>query len=143
MKNVKIWIVSAIVSASLFLSACSEIPASESTGSSPAASYGTESQEGTIQDERPSDSAQIPYQEPPAENLNKTAPADDQQAVSALSQNTFSADEIAPYSGQPYVAVNNNVPYFSQDDLTAESFEFYSELDDLGRCGAAPVLTGN
>lgn len=38
---------------------------------------------------------------------------------------------------EPYTAVNNNEPYFTSDNLTTEAFENYSELDALGRCGAA------
>lgn len=44
---------------------------------------------------------------------------------------------IPPYSGQPYTVINNDVPYFSAEDMVTESFESYSELDSLGRCGAA------
>lgn len=46
------------------------------------------------------------------------------------------------YSGQPYTAVNGNTPYFSEQDLTAESFEQYSPLDSLGRCGSAFACLG-
>ena len=49
----------------------------------------------------------------------------------------FDVNQIPKYSGDPYVVVNNNVPYFTEDELTDESYEFYSELDELGRCGAA------
>lgn len=45
--------------------------------------------------------------------------------------------DIPEYSGEPYVVVNDNVPFFSEDDLTEESFETYSSLDEMGRCGAA------
>lgn len=45
--------------------------------------------------------------------------------------------EIPQYSGQPYVEVNNNIPFFNEEDLKIRSFEEYSELDSLGRCGAA------
>lgn len=38
----------------------------------------------------------------------------------------------------PYVVINNNVPFFSNKDKTETSaFETYSDLDDLGRCGIA------
>jgi len=49
----------------------------------------------------------------------------------------FSLAAIPVYSGNPYVEVNHNVPYFMESDLTTDSFEFYSKLDELGRCGAA------
>ena len=47
----------------------------------------------------------------------------------------YTADSIPPYSGEPYVALNNNVPTFTADEMTTNSYEFYSELDDLKRCG--------
>lgn len=48
----------------------------------------------------------------------------------------------ALWNGQPYTAVNGNVPGFSEKDLTAASFESYSELDSLGRCGTAFACLG-
>ena len=51
--------------------------------------------------------------------------------------NTYSLDSIPDYSGSPYVAINDNQPYFSDSDLTTTSFESYSDLDSLGRCGVA------
>ena len=47
----------------------------------------------------------------------------------------FSLSDVPDYTGSPYVAVNGNVPYFTEDDLTDVSFESYSDLDSLGRCG--------
>lgn len=48
-----------------------------------------------------------------------------------------SLDEVPEYGGDPYVVVNDNEPSFSKSDFTTESFEEYSNLDDLGRCGTA------
>lgn len=45
--------------------------------------------------------------------------------------------DIPEYSGKAYCEVNDNVPYFSDDELVTEAFENYSELDSLGRCGVA------
>ncbi len=50
--------------------------------------------------------------------------------------------EIPPYSGSAYVEINGNIPEFDETDLTAESFEYYSDLDELGRCGAAFANVG-
>ena len=49
----------------------------------------------------------------------------------------FRLSDIPEYTDSPYVAVNGNVPYFTEDDLTDVSFESYSDLDSLGRCGVA------
>lgn len=47
------------------------------------------------------------------------------------------ANEVIPeYSGNPYVELNGNVPYFTDEELSTTAFELYSELDFLGRCGA-------
>ena len=45
--------------------------------------------------------------------------------------------EIPRYEGEPFSVINGGVPFFSQEDMTAEFFERYSDLDRLGRCGAA------
>ena len=52
------------------------------------------------------------------------------QSTSSLE---FSVSEIPAYSGELYTVVHDNVPYFSEDELTTEAFEDYSPLDDLGR----------
>jgi DNA-entry nuclease len=44
---------------------------------------------------------------------------------------------VPAYSGVPYCVVNDNVPYFTEEDKKCASFEEYSELDSLGRCGIA------
>lgn len=54
----------------------------------------------------------------------------------------FSLREIPAYSGTPYTEVNGNKPYFTEADLTTQSFEIYSELDSLGRCGVAYANVG-
>ena len=46
-------------------------------------------------------------------------------------------ENIPQYDGKPYVEINNNIPYFDENDYTTESFEKYSELDVLGRCVVA------
>jgi DNA-entry nuclease len=58
-------------------------------------------------------------------------------AVSAVSQPDISGLEIPAYSGQPYVEINNNVPFFDEADKKTDTFESYSDLDALGRCGVA------
>lgn len=50
--------------------------------------------------------------------------------------------QVPEYSGQPYVAINNNEPEFDEADFTVSSFETYSSLDSLGRCGSAYANIG-
>lgn len=49
----------------------------------------------------------------------------------------FNIDDIPEYTDKIYVTINNNKPYFEESDYTTESFEKYSDLDELGRCGVA------
>ncbi len=45
--------------------------------------------------------------------------------------------EVPQYTNKSYVYINNNEPEFKESDYTTKSFERYSELDYLGRCGVA------
>ena len=54
-----------------------------------------------------------------------------------IETSTSIAFTIPEYEGEPFVLINQNIPFFEKDDYTTESFENYSELDELGRCGAA------
>ena len=45
---------------------------------------------------------------------------------------------VPEFTDQPYVVINNNEPFFTNEEKeTLDPFEFYSELDELGRCGMA------
>ncbi|MBE6140717.1 MAG: hypothetical protein E7172_04185 [Firmicutes bacterium] len=50
---------------------------------------------------------------------------------------SYSLETIPKYNGESYVVINNNEPNFSEEDKLKESFESYSQLDKLGRCGVA------
>lgn len=82
----------------------------------------------------------------PQENASETQ--ESQQVVSATDVPTgegtsaFSLRGIPAYSGTPYTEVNGNQPYFTEEELTTQSFETYSELDSLGRCGMAYANVG-
>lgn len=55
------------------------------------------------------------------------------------SQQVFNLENIPDYSGSPFVVLNNNVPTFSDVDLSAPA-ESYSARDSLGRCGVAQAI---
>lgn len=58
--------------------------------------------------------------------------------VAQINTITSYAREVPGYSGVAYYVSNNNIPYFSPEELTrTDPFESYSELDGLGRCGVA------
>lgn len=50
---------------------------------------------------------------------------------------SFNLSSIPEFKDTPFVYINDNKPSFTEKDLTTESFEKYSELDGLGRCGVA------
>lgn len=76
-------------------------------------------------------------------------------AISYISQNTKNLDEnntqnivqneniifdlssIPEYSSSPYIEINNNIPYFTEEDYTTTTFENYSDWDSLNRSGVA------
>lgn len=51
-------------------------------------------------------------------------------------------EDVPAFSGAPYVELDGNQPAFSEAERTAESFETYSALDELGRCGPAFACIG-
>lgn len=57
-------------------------------------------------------------------------------------QSSFDITQVPAFGEEPYVAVNNNTPYFNESDDTSVSYEFYSDLDNLGRCGPASASIG-
>ena len=57
-------------------------------------------------------------------------------------QAALSLEDVPPFSGEPYVVLQDNQPGFSQEDFTTDSFETYSSLDLLGRCGTAYANIG-
>ena len=50
---------------------------------------------------------------------------------------SYALENIPEYDNEPYVIINENIPSFSDEELTVSSFEEYSNLDILGRCGVA------
>ncbi len=52
----------------------------------------------------------------------------------------FDYSIVPEYSGEPYVEINNNVPYPMENWEIGT--EYYSPLDELGRCGVAYACIG-
>ncbi len=55
---------------------------------------------------------------------------------------SFDLSTIPEFTDEPYVVLNDNQPEFTEEDFHKESFEEYSELDYLGRCGPAFAKVG-
>ena len=51
-------------------------------------------------------------------------------------------DNLPPFTGQAYVALNDNQPLFTKAELVTESYETYAPLDELGRCGVTVACIG-
>ena len=66
------------------------------------------------------------------ENPALTMPVFDPSSVPAYSQTT----QVG------YVELNGNVPFFTKNQIVDESYEYYSPLDSLGRCGTAVASLG-
>lgn len=71
-----------------------------------------------------------------------TLDEDDFALRSTGSSQTERADEIPPYSGFDVIELNGNMPEFTDVEKDYAPFEFYGDLDDLGRCTVAFALTG-
>lgn len=62
--------------------------------------------------------------------------SDSTSTDSAIS--SISLDDIPEYSSDASIAINGNIPFFSDEEKTrTDAFETYSSLDSLGRCGVA------
>lgn len=59
------------------------------------------------------------------------------EAAEVPEGNTFDLAQVPDYGEEPSVIVNQNQPWFSDEELVTTAFEDYSELDALGRCGVA------
>ena len=53
-----------------------------------------------------------------------------------------SVASVPEFDGKAYVIINGNIPFFTEEEITSESFERYSPLDGLGRCGVAFACIG-
>ena len=92
----------------------------------------------------PKDVQQSNIEEKETESSTGIAEADQDEKKLAASMELidFDLSTIPEYSGEAYVAINGNEPDFEEKDLTTESYEFYSELDHLGRCGETVACLG-
>jgi DNA-entry nuclease len=94
---------------------------------------GAETPESTIS-ETPSKESESSQEKTTSPETTQAPTAQTQQPTSTV----VSIDDIPSYSGSgAYIAINNNVPYFTEADYTTAAFENYSSLDSLGRCGVA------
>ena len=83
-----------------------------------------------------------------AEEAAAKAKAEEEEAAKAKAEEeeaepaALDLATVPAYSGSPYVQVLDNKPQFTDEDKARSSFEEYSPLDSLGRCGVAFALIG-
>lgn len=63
--------------------------------------------------------------------LSQTVPSE----PSAATEPAQTEPDIFTYAGNPFAVIGDNIPAFTDDELTLEPFEYFEELDALGRCG--------
>ncbi len=66
--------------------------------------------------------------------LTGCAKSDSTKPSTLKHEESITLDQIPKYDGHPFVVINDNEPYFTKDEITTKSYEFYSDLDSLGRC---------
>lgn len=71
----------------------------------------------------------------PTATAVQTTPQETSQTASA-----FAYESVPAYAGQPYAVINNNQPFFTEEERLSLTGEHYAELDELGRCGTAFAL---
>ena len=99
-----------------------------------------------------SESSTLPTNSPAVQSNNKLSDSLGKDGVKsnttastplpATDLSLFSIDSIPAFSGQAYISVNGNTPYFANSDLVTTSYEYYSPLDALGRCGVTVACIG-
>lgn len=72
----------------------------------------------------------IPQTQPSKEDTSFAPPIN-------VSDDVYAFVNMPPYTGNATDEVNENIPYFTESDLTTKPFISLSEHDSLGRCGQA------
>ncbi len=135
-------VLSLLLAFSLALGGCAGVYASKDTASSQGQGAQTEesSQAGSSQDAGESASP-----DPSAASESGEAPALQQAQSGTLSPSDL-LSIVPEYSGKASVEVNDNVPDFTADEIAVAqargSYDQFSELDSLGRCGVAEANVG-
>lgn len=92
--------------------------------------------------EKPETTKEPPSLPTQASDEDASLIADTQPEASKPASTAFRIEDVPAYSGQAYAVLNENVPYFDTGNLLAKSYETYSPLDSLGRCGIAAACIG-
>lgn len=55
---------------------------------------------------------------------------------------SYQVEALPDYDGAAYVEIDQNQPSFTEEEITEEAYEFYGELDELGRCTVTEACIG-
>ncbi len=131
------WILLAILlTLSLLLKACSYLP--ENAGAAAVGASGRNGRQSAHQEE----SSQSESSSGNSADAESSMPESRENPVVPEPASQSGTPLFPDYSGSPYSEINNNVPGFSEEDLTTTSYESYGELDSLGRCTSCIASIG-
>ena len=120
----------------ILVSGCSEQQPTSSNVSDDNISQSVASETGNTADG-------IASENPPAESTTPNDTAEEStDSAPQPTKNVISVDDIPAYTGEAYISINGNVPFFEESEYSTTSFEQYSALDSLGRCGVAYANIG-
>ena len=134
MRKLKLWLAGLVLAASIVVSACGNAETTET--------------ETTVVESTQAQTKETSTEAPEPETVEMTAESPEvskethESSVVTAPAAEFDLSSVPAYSGQAYVPVNNNVPFFTDTEIETESFETYSPLDGLGRCGVAYASVG-
>ena len=128
MKKRAILIVSVLLAICLLFSGCGI------DGSSP---QGTDPSQITSSTSSPDS-----FENNESSNISTPSDTNDNTNQTQSDSKPVSLDSIPAYSGKAFVNINNGNPGFSSSELKTKSYEYYSPLDRLGRCGVVHACIG-
>ena len=71
----------------------------------------------------------------------RETPPDQEDEAADQTAGQITLENLPEYAGEPYVVLYGGQPSFTEEERSAaQAYESYSELDLLGRCGAAEAL---
>lgn len=133
MKKSKNLLIVLFLALSLLLSACTDTLDSTSKSNTEATKEEVKKEKDTKKEVAKTETTTAPVETTTAEK-----PAAPETPAAPEVAATIDKNALPSYAGKAYVAINNNNPFFSAKELTNKtSFETYSNLDSLGRCGVA------
>lgn len=130
-----------ILSLSVFLNGCEPQTSETSVSSSSSISdLSVKKETEIIPSEQKDQTSTTPKEEVPDDGSFIPASSEENepsQDTTPIVATTFDLSSVPTYNGLPSVIINNNVPFFTENDITTEAFEKYSPLDSKRRCGVA------